>query len=184
MTFPILVYGTPSLKKPSEPVGENFPELAQLVDDMFETMYASDGVGLAAPQIGRNIRLVVLDASAAAEGDQKLKDCKRVLINPEIYETSDDEVLMNEGCLSVPGIHEDVYRPEWVRVRYLDEQMTPHDELLEGFAARIAQHEIDHLEGTLFVERLSALRKTLLQGKLSSMSKGKYKADYKTRQNR
>jgi len=182
MVLPVLVYGSPSLRQPSEPAGADTPGLNELIDSLFETMYASEGVGLAAPQVGHNVQLVVLDASPGAKEDPSLKDFRRVLINPEIYEMSDEEVLMNEGCLSVPGIHEDVYRPEWIRLRYLDRNLQPQEELLEGYPARIAQHEIDHLDGTLFVERLSPLRKTLLQGKLSAMSRGKYKADYKTRQ--
>jgi len=182
MTLPVLVYGSPSLKAPSEPIGADFSGLGELINNMFETMYTSEGVGLAAPQVGRNVRLVIFDASPAAKDDPSLAGFRRILINPEIYEVSDEEVLMNEGCLSVPGIHEDVYRPEWIRLRYLDHNLQPQEELLEGYPARIAQHEIDHLDGTLFVELLSPLRRTLLQGKLSGMAKGKYKADYKTRQ--
>jgi len=184
MIYPVLVYGSPSLKQQSKPVTDDFPDLGKLVDDMFETMYAAEGVGLAAPQIGANVRIVVLDASPAAEDDPRLKGFRRVLINPEIYEESEYEVSLNEGCLSVPGIREDLYRPEWVKVRYLDRDLKPCDELFEGFPARIAQHEIDHLDGILFVTHFTPLRKTLLQGKLSGMSKGKYKAAYKTRQSK
>jgi len=184
MIYPVLVYGTPSLRQPSKPVTDDFPDLGKLVDDMFETMYAAEGVGLAAPQIGVNVRLVVLDATPGAEDDPRLQGFRRVLINPEIYETSEDEILLNEGCLSVPGIRENVYRPEWVKVRYLDRDLKQCDELFDGFPARIVQHETDHLDGILFVTLLSSLRKTLLQSKLSGMTKGKYTAVYKTRQNK
>ena len=182
MIYPVYIYGSPSLRKPSEDVAKDYPGLKELAADMFETMYASDGVGLAAPQIGKNIRMVVMDASVYADDDPSLADFKKVLINPEIYETSDHEVLMNEGCLSVPGIHEDVYRPETVRIRYLDENFELHEEVFEGFPARIAQHECDHLEGQLFTDKLSPLRKTLLTNKLSGMAKGKFKASYRTKQ--
>ncbi|MDR0510176.1 MAG: peptide deformylase [Rikenellaceae bacterium] len=182
MVYPILIYGSPSLRKESEPVTPDYPELKQLIADMFETMRASEGVGLAAPQIGRNIRLIVADASIYADEHPELADFQRVFINPEIVETSDEEIRLSEGCLSVPGIHEELYRPEKIVIKYFDENFEPHEEALDGFPARIAQHEADHLEGHFFTDRLQPLRRALLSGKLSSMAKGNYKAAYKTRQ--
>ena len=175
-------YGDEVLKKTCKEVKEMTPRTKELIEDMLETMYDANGVGLAAPQVGRNLRLFVVDASPNADDDPRLADFKKVFINPEIYERSEEEVLMGEGCLSVPGIHEEVYRPERIRIRYLDENWQEHDEEWDGFAARVIQHEYDHLDGVMFVDRLSPLRKTLLRGKLSSMSKGKYKASYRTKQ--
>ena len=182
MIFPVYVYGSAVLREPAEEIADRSLITPRFIEDMFETMYSSDGVGLAAPQVGRNLRLFVVDASPNADDDPRLADFKKVFINPEIYERSEEEVLMGEGCLSVPGIHEEVYRPERIRIRYLDENWQEHDEEWDGFAARVIQHEYDHLDGVMFVDRLSPLRKTLLRGKLSSMSKGKYKASYRTNQ--
>ena len=182
MIFPVYVYGSAVLREPAEEITDRSLITPRFIEDMFETMYSSDGVGLAAPQVGRNLRLFVVDASPNADDDPRLADFKKVFINPEIYERSEEEVLMGEGCLSVPGIHEEVYRPERIRIRYLDENWQEHDEEWDGFAARVIQHEYDHLDGVMFVDRLSPLRKTLLRGKLSSMSKGKYKASYRTKQ--
>ncbi|MBE5032812.1 peptide deformylase [Gallalistipes aquisgranensis] len=182
MIFPVYVYGSAVLREPAEEIADRSLITPRFIEDMFETMYSSDGVGLAAPQVGRNLRLFVVDASPNADDDPRLADFKKVFINPEIYERSEEEVLMGEGCLSVPGIHEEVYRPERIRIRYLDENWQEHDEEWDGFAARVIQHEYDHLDGVMFVDRLSPLRKTLLRGKLSSMSKGKYKASYRTKQ--
>ena len=176
------MYGSAVLREPAEEIADRSLITPRFIEDMFETMYSSDGVGLAAPQVGRNLRLFVVDASPNADDDPRLADFKKVFINPEIYERSEEEVLMGEGCLSVPGIHEEVYRPERIRIRYLDENWQEHDEEWDGFAARVIQHEYDHLDGVMFVDRLSPLRKTLLRGKLSSMSKGKYKASYRTKQ--
>jgi peptide deformylase len=181
MILPIYVYGSPVLRKPTEDVTEDYEGLKGLVDDMFETMYSSDGVGLAAPQVGKSIRMFVVDVSNYADEDKSLAGFKKVFINPEIYEESDDEVLMGEGCLSVPGLNEEVWRPDWVRIKYLDENFQPHDDRFEGFAARVVQHEYDHLDGELFVDRLAPLRKTLLKSKLNAMSKGKFTARYKTK---
>ena len=182
MIFPVYVYGSAVLREPAEEIADRSLITPRFIEDMFETMYSSDGVGLAAPQVGRNLRLFVVDASPNADDDPRLADFKKVFITPEIYERSEEEVLMGEGCLSVPGIHEEVYRPERIRIRYLDENWQEHDEEWDGFAARVIQHEYDHLDGVMFVDRLSPLRKTLLRGKLSSMSKGKYKASYRTKQ--
>lgn len=181
MKLPIYIYGSPVLRRESEDITKDYPELDKFLSNLWETMYDADGVGLAAPQVGRNIRIFVVDASAAADDDPRLKGFRKAFINARIYERSDDEVLHNEGCLSLPGLHEDVYRPERIRIRYMDEQFVEHDEEYDGFAARVIQHEYDHLDGKMFVDHLSPLRKTLIKGKLTSMAKGKYKADYKTR---
>lgn len=181
MIYPVYVYGSPVLRRETEDVPEDYPGLKQLVSDMFDTMYASNGVGLAAPQIGKPMRMFVVDASPNADEEPELAGFKKVFINPEIYEESEEEVVMNEGCLSIPGINEDVRRPEKIRIRYFDEDFNRHDEQFGGFAARVVQHEYDHLEGIVFTDLLSPLRKTLIKGKLSSMGKGKYTARYKTK---
>ena len=181
MIYPIYIYGSGILRKECVEIDENYPELPKLIEDMFATMYATEGVGLAAPQIGKDIRLFVVDATPFAEDDPTAKDFKKVFINPEIYEESAEEVLMNEGCLSVPGIHEDVYRPETIRINYLDENFEEHDELIDGLPARVIQHEYDHLEGKVFTDRLSPLRRNLLKGKMTKLSNGKYRCAYKTK---
>ncbi len=182
MIYPIYIYGSGILRKECVEIDENYPELPKLIEDMFATMYATEGVGLAAPQIGKDIRLFVVDATPFAEDDPTAKDFKKVFINPEIYEVSEEEVLYNEGCLSVPGIHEDVYRPESIRINYLDENFEEHDEELTGWPARVVQHEYDHLDGIVFTDRLSGLRKTLLRNKLTGMTKGKFSCAYRTKQ--
>ena len=136
-------------------VEREYPELEKLVSDMFDTMYASEGVGLAAPQIGKSLRLFVVDTSPFGQYDPSAAGYKRVFVNPEITEESDEEVLMNEGCLSLPGLHEDVYRPEKIRIRYFDERFQEHEEVLEGWPARAVQHEYDHIEGIVFTDRLA-----------------------------
>ena len=163
-------------------VEREYPELEKLVSDMFDTMYASEGVGLAAPQIGKSLRLFVVDTSPFGQYDPSTAGYKRVFVNPEITEESDEEVLMNEGCLSLPGLHEDVYRPEKIRIRYFDERFQEHEEVLEGWPARAVQHEYDHIEGIVFTDRLAPLRKTLVRNKLNAMAKGKYEAAYRTKQ--
>lgn len=181
MIYPVYIYGSKVLREECLDITPDYPELAKLISDMFDTMYASNGVGLAAPQIGKAIALVVIDASPMAEDDPTAEGFKRVMINPEIVEESEMEVLMNEGCLSVPGIHEDVYRPEEITVRYLDEEWQEHEEHLVGWPARVVQHELDHLDGLVFTDHLTTLRKTLLRNKLGAMTKGKYEASYRTK---
>ena len=181
MIYPIYIYGSPVLREEAKDIAKDFPELKALVEDMFETMYAAEGVGLAAPQIGKAIRMFVVDVSGFAKHDPKAAGYKRVFINPEIYEESEEDILMNEGCLSVPGIHEDVYRPESIRIRYFDEDFVEHDEEIDGWRARAVQHEYDHIEGIVFTDHLSPLRRTLLKSKLGSMSKGKFDAAYRTK---
>lgn len=182
MIYPIYVYGSGVLRKECVEIDESYPELPKLIEDMFATMYATEGVGLAAPQIGKDIRLFVVDGTPFADEDPTAVDFKKVFINPEIYEESDEEVLMSEGCLSVPGIHEDVYRPERIKINYLDENFVEHDEELTGWPARIVQHEYDHLDGFVFTDRLSAIRKTMLRNKLNAMAKGKFSCAYRTKQ--
>jgi peptide deformylase len=144
-------------------------------------MYAAEGVGLAAPQVGRDVRLFVVDVTPWADEEPELAGFRRAFINPEIYWRSEDEGLYNEGCLSLPGIHEDVSRPVTIRMRYLDEELRPRDEEFTGRPARVIQHEYDHLEGIVFTDRLSPLRRTLLKSKLAGFAKGRYKASYRTK---
>lgn len=181
MIYPIVIFGSEVLRKPSVEISEDYPELKKLIEDMFLTMAAAEGVGLAAPQIGKNIRLFVVDCSPWGEEDEACKDYRRAFINPEIYEVSEETDLFNEGCLSLPGLHEDVRRPIAVKMRYLDENFEEHDELFDGFRARVIQHEYDHLDGKVFTDRLAPLRRQLLKSKLLGMAKGKYRAAYKTK---
>ena len=179
MIYPITVYGDPILRKVAQPIDENFERLPEFVEDMFETMYHSDGVGLAAPQIGRSIRIFVVDASTAAEDEPELEGFKKAFINPEILERTGDNWVMNEGCLSLPEIREDVTRPEHIKIKYLDENLVEHVEEFGGFAARVIQHEYDHLEGVLLVDYLPPLKKRMLKSKLTAISRGKVKTSYR-----
>lgn len=179
MKYPITVYGDPMLRKKAEPIDKNYEGLQELIENMWETMYYSDGVGLAAPQIGKAIRIFVIDASSGADEEPELKDFKKVFINPEILEISGDKWVMNEGCLSLPEIREDVTRPDKVRIRYVDENFEPHEEVYTGYAGRIIQHEYDHLEGILFIDYLSPLRKRLLKSKLGNIARGKVTPHYR-----
>ncbi len=181
MIYPIVVAGHPVLKMKAQEIDKNFPDLEKLIEDMFETMYVSDGVGLAAPQIGKAIRLFVIDGKPAAEDNPELEDFKKVFINPYIIEESGEEWFFNEGCLSVPGIREDVQRKSIVKIKYFDENWQQHEDVFDGMAARIIQHEYDHLEGTLFTDRLSFLKRKMLRGKLSDISKGKVDVSYNIR---
>ena len=181
MVYPIYICGSPVLRQATEDIADRSSVTPELIADMFETMYASNGVGLAAPQIGKNLRLFVIDAASQAEEEPELADFKRIFVNPHIYDFSEEEVDSVEGCLSIPGIHETVWRPERIRIRYFDEHWMEHDEEFDGKAARIIQHEYDHLEGKIFTDRILPLRKALIRSKLTAMTKGKYSADYKTR---
>jgi peptide deformylase len=175
------VYGSPVLRADNKEIDAAFSGLEKFVEDMFDTMYAAEGVGLAAPQVGRNVRAFVVDVTAWADEEPELADFRRAFINPEIYECAEEESLYNEGCLSLPGLHEDVSRPVSIRMRYLDEHLQPHDEEFTGRPARVIQHEYDHLEGKVFTDRLSPLRRTLLKSKLTGFTKGKFKASYRTK---
>ena len=181
MNYPIYVYGSSVLRKGTEKITKDYPKLEKLLSDMFETMYASDGVGLAAAQIGKSLRLFVVDASPLADDEPELKDFRRVFINAEIYERTGEEEYFQEGCLSLPGIREDVLRPTIVKMRYLDENFEEHDETFTGFAARVIQHEYDHLDGLLFVDHLAVLRKRLIKSKLEKIAKGDYKSFFPTK---
>ncbi len=179
MIYPITVYGDPLLRKIAKDIDPDFEGLPEFIENMFETMYFSDGVGLAAPQVGKSIRIFVIDASSAADEEPELENFKKVFINPEILDRHGDEWSMNEGCLSLPEIREDVMRPEFVKIKYLDENFEEHTEEYGGFAARVIQHEYDHLEGILFIDHISPLRKRLLKSKLTAISKGKVKPAYR-----
>ena len=181
MIYPIVIFGADVLRKPSVEIDADYPELKKLIEDMFLTMKQAEGVGLAAPQIGKNIRLFVVDCSPWGDEDEACKDYRRAFINPEIYEVSEETELFNEGCLSLPGLHEDVRRPIAIKMRYLDENFEEHDERFDGFRARVLQHEYDHLDGKVFTDRLAPLRRQLLKSKLLGLAKGKYRAAYKTK---
>ena len=179
MILPIYTYGQPVLREESKPVDKDTPDIKQLVNDMFETMYKADGIGLAAPQIGRPIRLFVIDANVLAKDYIECKDFKRVMINPEIIDTKDEKITLEEGCLSFPGIYEKVARFAVITVRYADENLNIHEETLEGFVARVVQHECEHLEGQIFIDNISPIRKQLNKGKLNDIIKGTAKCSYR-----
>ncbi|MCF8304597.1 MAG: peptide deformylase [Bacteroidales bacterium] len=179
MILPITAYGHPTLRKVSEEIDKDYPSLHELIENMFETMHASDGIGLAAPQVDLPIRLFLIDATPYGEEFPEAKDFKKVFINAEIIEEGMDEDMMQEGCLSIPEIREEVSRPDWIRIQYYDENFNFHDEQYKGVLARIIQHEYDHIEGILFVDHLSSLKKTLLKRKLNDISKGNINVDYK-----
>jgi len=179
MILPIVAYGDPVLKREAEDIGKDFPFLQELINNMFETMYNAEGVGLAAPQIGKSIRLFMVDASPFEEEEAALKDFKKVFINPIILEESGDEWSFNEGCLSIPGIREDVSRHPKITIEYYDRDFNLVEEEFEGIAARIIQHEYDHIEGILFTDHLSPLKRRLLKNKLNNITKGNVKVPYR-----
>ena len=189
MTLPIVAYGAAVLRKVSEPINADYPNLTKLIEDMWETMYDSNGVGLAAPQVNRAIRLFVMDSKQIFENaepdDEVYPDApgiKRVFINAEILELSGNEWVYNEGCLSIPKIREDVLRHEKVTLKYMDENFVEHTDIFDGMSARIILHEYDHIEGKLFIDYIKPLRKKMLQGKLNDIHKGKVRVDYKMTQ--
>ncbi|MBH2003733.1 MAG: peptide deformylase [Sphingobacteriia bacterium] len=187
MILPIVAYGAPVLRKVAAPIDAEYPGLAKLLEDMWETMYSSNGVGLAAPQVNRDVRIFVVDSLQIFENmdeEEKLefptdKGIKKAFINAEIISTEGEEWAYNEGCLSIPKIREDVMRPETVTISYCDENFVASTETFTGITARVIQHEYDHIEGKLFIDYLKPLRKKLLQSKLNDISKGKIKVDYK-----
>jgi peptide deformylase len=179
MILPIYTYGQPVLREESAPVANDYPDLQQLIQDMFDTMHNADGIGLAAPQIGRPIRLFVIDADAVAKEHPECKDFKRAMINPEILEKTDETISLEEGCLSFPGIHEKVARSVEIRIKYTDENHVPHDDTIRGFAARVVQHEFEHLEGHVFIDNISPIRRQLNKGKLTNIIKGTTKCSYR-----
>ena len=179
MILPITAYGHPTLKKVAVDIDTDYPELQSLIENMFETMYAAVGVGLAAPQINKSIRLFVIDASPFEEEHPEAKDFKKVFINAHIVEKTGEEWSMGEGCLSIPGMNEEVIRPAEIALRYQDENFETHEENFKGILARIIQHEYDHIDGILYVDRLPVLKKMLLKGKLRDISEGKVDVDYR-----
>lgn len=179
MILPIYTYGQPVLREETQTIDKDYPNIKELVGNMFDTMYNADGVGLAAPQIGQSIRLLVIDADAVSQSYPECKDFKRVMINPEIIEESNETISLEEGCLSFPGIHEKVSRAAQIRIRYKDENFDEHEEAVEGFAARIVQHECEHLDGHVFIDNISPIRRQLNKGKLSNLIKGSVSCDYK-----
>ena len=188
MILPIVAYGDPVLRKKAAPVTQDYPKLDELIDNMFETMYGASGVGLAAPQIGKAIRIFVVDATPFADDEDlskeeqaRLKTFKKAFINPEILEETGDEWAFSEGCLSIPGINEDVFRCPNIKIKYQDQDFNEHVEEFDGLLARVIQHEYDHIEGILFTDKLSSLKKRIIKSKLAGISKGKTKADYRMR---
>ena len=181
MIYPIVIYGSQVLRNKSVEIDATYPDFKKLVDDMWLTLGEASGVGLAAPQIGKNIRMFIVDCTPWAEEVPELADFRRVFVNPEIYERSEQTGLFEEGCLSLPGIHENVSRPVKIRMRYMDENFVEHDEEFEGYPARVIQHEYDHIEGLVFTDHLAPIRKNLIKNKLQKMARGSYKAFYKTK---
>ncbi len=181
MILPIYTYGQPVLRKSCEDIDpQTYPELKTLIENMYETMKKSEGVGLAAPQIGKAIRLVVIGLDDLKESYPEYEGFLHAFINPHIIEYDENEVSsMEEGCLSLPGIHEPVKRPTRIRVQWIDENLIQHDEWLEGFLARVMQHEVDHLEGKLFTDRIAPLRKQMVKNKINAIIKGKVNCNYR-----
>ena len=188
MILPIVAYGDPVLKKIATNIDSTYPNLKELLDNMFETMYNAFGVGLAAPQIGLPIRLFVIDTTPFSEDDdlttdeqKALNGFKKVFINATILKEEGSEWAFNEGCLSIPDVREDVYRKPKITIEYMDENFKTHTEVFDGLVARVIQHEYDHIEGVLFTDKLSSLKKRLIKGRLSNISKGKINVDYRMR---
>ncbi|MEZ4805651.1 MAG: peptide deformylase [Bacteroidia bacterium] len=179
MILPIYAYGSPVLRKNCEDIDANYPNLKELIENMYETMYDSHGIGLAAPQVGLSIRLFLVDASPIE--DVNPPDFKQTFINPEIIDETGTEWKYEEGCLSIPTIRENVSRKPVVKIRYFDEDFNQHEKTFDGMVARIIQHEYDHIEGKLFVDHISPLKRKLLQGKLNNISLGRVEHDYKMR---
>jgi|TARA_B110000238_G_scaffold200389_1_gene250341 peptide deformylase len=186
MILPITAYGNPVLRKVGVDIEKDYPDLDVLIQNMKETMANAQGVGLAAPQIGKAIRLFLVDTSAFADDEELeeeerafLKDFNKVFINAEILDETGDEWVFNEGCLSIPDVREDVFRQETVTIEYYDENFKKHTQVLSGLAARVVQHEYDHIEGILFTDKLSSLKKRLIKKKLENISKGKINPDYR-----
>ncbi len=187
MILPIVAYGDPVLKKVGDEIDKDYPGLAELLENMWETMYAASGVGLAAPQIGKSIRLFIVDASPFADDEEDepdpkakgLENFKKVFINPIIEDETGENWAFQEGCLSIPKIREDVYRKEKITITYYDESFEFHEETYDGYAARVIQHEYDHIEGVLFTDHLAPLKRKLLTKKLTNISRGEIEVDYR-----
>jgi len=181
MILPIHLYGNAILRKKSVDIDKDYPNLSQLVENMFETMYKADGIGLAAPQIGLNINLIVIDATPLAKDEPELADFKKVFINPKITFNTDDSVSIEEGCLSVPGINESVNRCADLTIEYYDENFEKKTEVYKDYKAIVVQHEFDHLKGIMFVDKISPIRKRFIKTKLSNITKGKIATKYRTK---
>jgi len=181
MVLPVYIYGHPILRQEAEDITPDYPELEKLIKDMFETMYHTEGIGLAAPQIGKSIAVIVIDGSVLAQDFPECADSKMVLINPQLEVIEDEApVGRNEGCLSLPGLSEKVNRVEHIELEWLDENFKPHKQEFRGFLSRIIQHEYDHLLGEVFTDHISAIRKQMIRNKLSGFERGKVNADYRT----
>lgn len=182
MILPIYTYGQPVLKQEAEEIDQNYPNLKQLIQDMYETLERSEGIGLAAPQVGLPIRLAIINLDVISEDFPEYKGYIRTFINPYIEEVDDTETeTMEEGCLSLPGIHESVKRPTRIHVTYQDEDFQMHDEWVDGYLARVMQHEFDHLDGHVFTDHLTGLRKQLVRTKLQALVKGRFSCNYKVK---
>jgi len=188
MIYPIVAYGDPVLRKMGKEIDKDFPKFEEILDNMFETMYNAQGIGLAAPQVGLPIRIFIVDSAPFGDDDELseeeqefLGNFKQVFINAKIIEETGDEWAFNEGCLSIPDVREDVFRNTDIKIEYFDENFKKHTKEFSGIAARIIQHEYDHIEGILFTDKLSPLKKRLIKSKLSNISKGKIKVDYRMR---
>jgi peptide deformylase len=180
MILPIVAYGDPVLKTKAKPVAKNYPHLKELIENMFETMYNAKGVGIAAPQVGHSVRLFVVDGAPFDE-EEEVKNFKQVFINAQMINEEGEKWKFNEGCLSIPGIREDVVRKPQIELEYEDENFQKHRKVFTGTVARIIQHEYDHIEGVLFTDRISAMRRRLLKNSLLNISKGEVEVDYKMR---
>lgn len=182
MILPIYTYGQPVLRKEAQDITPEYPELRTLIANMWETLASSEGIGLAAPQIGLDIRLVIIDLDLLKEDFPEYEGFRRAFINPHIVEYDDTEKdSSEEGCLSLPAIHEKVVRPKRIHVTYLDEEFNEHDEWVEGYLARVMQHEFDHLDGKMFIDRISPLRKQLIKSKLKALLQGRFRCGYRTK---
>src|SRR5690606_2932234 len=186
MILPIIGYGDPVLRKKGEDVPQNYPDLKQLIADMYETMYNAYGVGLAAPQVGRAMRIFIVDTKPFSEDEdltkedqEQLGSFRKTFINPVMLKEEGEEWGFNEGCVSIPDVREDVYRHEKITIEYYDEDFNKHTEVFDGLIARVIQHEYDHIEGILFTDRISSLKKRLIQKKLQNIMEGKTRPDYK-----
>ncbi len=185
MVLPIYTFGQPVLRREAEDVTPDYPGLEALIGDMYDTLERAEGIGLAAPQVGLPIRLAVIDLEPVSDGLPEYKGFAHAFVNPRVLEYDDTETdSMEEGCLSLPGIHEPVRRPTRIRVSYLDEDFLPHDEWVGGYLARVMQHEFDHLDGKMFVDRLSMLRKQMVRGKLGNLLRGNFRCAYKVKARR
>lgn len=179
MKLPIYLYGHPVLREMSQDITPDYLDLDKLIEDMWETMYHSDGIGLAAPQIGKAIRLFVIDASPMGDDFPECKGFKKAFINARIMDRGETLCTENEGCLSIPNIHEKVERPESITIEYLNERFEPQTETIFGFAARVVQHEYDHIDGILFIDHISAIRKQMIRSKLMNITKGQVRTSYR-----